>query len=76
MQDILIFHKDITLKKEKIKEINYFWNIKQTDSRWQKQIAIKMRNILKLAVRKIIFEPVISKNRKRVSNSDLISFWQ
>lgn len=63
-------------KKEKIKEINYFWNIKQADSRWQNQIAIKMRNILKLALKKIISEPVISKYRKRVSNNDLISFWQ
>lgn len=70
------FSQGRSTKKEKIKEINYFWNIKQTDSRWQKQIATKMRNILKLSLRKIVFEPVLSKNRKRVSKNDLISFWQ
>lgn len=50
-------------KKEKIKEINYFWNIKLTDSRWQNGIGIKMRTILKLVFRKIIFDLVIKRGK-------------
>lgn len=73
MQDILILHKDTTLKKKNKR--NKLFLEHKTVSRWQKERAIKTKNILKLALRKIIFEPVISKNRQRVSN-DLISFWQ